>query len=356
MKVFLGSSQEAVKRGTLSEISVWIEQKDHTPVPWNKPGLFLPGKYILERIIEISKKVDAAVFIFGEDDKIWYRGDSTTQARDNVMIEYGLFAGILGKDKVVICVDGRPRTPSDLSGIIVIDVTEGKRSQAEVATHAWLNEIQKAVDTSDRNRLSVSFSYDKIIAEYHSTLDELEADNAKYAVHYKKMGDRQRLLDGLYSGLLYASRSIVKGEIDPLYYGNLMELDKSRDELRVKYFAGPYNERIITRRFSVEPPNDGVASVAFRTSKIQIINSMERELKLKGEERLKAMMSIPVEERNDRVINGTIVVLNIDSGQEDVFPTPEKVAESPILKRADELANLIRRVNTLSLKLNAVTT
>jgi hypothetical protein len=143
MKVFLGSSQEAVRRGTMSEIAVWIERLSHEPVPWNKPGLFLAGSYVFHRLVEISKEVDAALFIFAEDDQVWYRGDLTTQPRDNVLIEYGLFAGALGMDRAILCREGKPRTPSDLAGIIYLDVTENKRNQAELEMRAWLNSLAK---------------------------------------------------------------------------------------------------------------------------------------------------------------------------------------------------------------------
>src|SRR6266516_4329714 len=103
MRIFLGSSQEAVTRGTMGEIAVWIERFSHEPVPWNKPGLFLAGTYVFSRLLEISKEIDGALFVFAEDDRVWYRGDLTTQPRDNVLIEYGLFAGALGINRVVLC-------------------------------------------------------------------------------------------------------------------------------------------------------------------------------------------------------------------------------------------------------------
>jgi len=142
MRIFLGSSQEAVTRGTMGEIAVWIERFSHEPVPWNKPGLFLAGTYVFSRLLEISKEIDGALFVFAEDDRVWYRGDLTTQPRDNVLIEYGLFAGALGINRVVLCREGRPRTPSDLTGIISIDVTSNKRSQAELEMRAWLNSLE----------------------------------------------------------------------------------------------------------------------------------------------------------------------------------------------------------------------
>ena len=85
MRVFLASSRESL--GHLREISSWIEGEGHEPLPWDSPSSFLPG----EKLIEISKKVEAAAFIFAEDDKVWYRMDALLQPRDNVLIEFGIF-------------------------------------------------------------------------------------------------------------------------------------------------------------------------------------------------------------------------------------------------------------------------
>lgn len=114
MKVFLASSCES--RNDMHKVAHILESLDHDPVPWDSPLAFLPGTHTLNGLIEISRDVDAAVFVFAEDDKIWYRTSELHQARDNVLLEYGLFAGILGPERALICRKGHPKTPSDLAG------------------------------------------------------------------------------------------------------------------------------------------------------------------------------------------------------------------------------------------------
>ena len=75
-------------------------------------------------IIEITKKVDAAVFVFNADDKIWNSNsalEGATTVRDNVLFEYGLFTGALGKKKVCFICKNRPSIATDLKGITYID-------------------------------------------------------------------------------------------------------------------------------------------------------------------------------------------------------------------------------------------
>jgi hypothetical protein len=141
MKVFLASSTEALEE--LHEVANWLEELGHEPVPWDLPSLFLPGDNTFFRLIEISKQIDAAVFIFSEDDIVWYRTDTVPQPRDNVLIEYGLFAGVLGQNRAIICRKGAPRSATDLYGIIVVDISEGKKQGARIKVSAWMQNLVK---------------------------------------------------------------------------------------------------------------------------------------------------------------------------------------------------------------------
>jgi hypothetical protein len=147
MKVFLGSSTESLDH--LGEIAMWLEQSNLEPVPWNSPTLFLPGENTFLKLIEISKTVDAAVFIFAEDDKVWYRADTVSQPRDNVLLEYGLFVGALGPKRAIICRSGKPKAATDLQGITWIDTSPGFIQRAQVQLKAWAQELTRSQRTSD---------------------------------------------------------------------------------------------------------------------------------------------------------------------------------------------------------------
>lgn len=139
MKVFLASSNESLE--DLQEIASWLEELGHEPIAWDMPSLFLPGDNTFLKLIEISKKVDAAVFVFSEDDSVWYRTDTLPQPRDNVLIEYGLFAGALGQRRAIICRKGQPKSATDLNGIIVVDISQGKKQRARLRFNAWMQNL-----------------------------------------------------------------------------------------------------------------------------------------------------------------------------------------------------------------------
>jgi hypothetical protein len=145
MNIFMGSSREALQM--VDWLANCLQEYGHKPIRWDDPGLFPPGCNTFLQLIEISKTVDAAIFVFSMDDKVWYRGDTTAQPRDNVLIEYGLFAGALGPHKAIMCVHEKPKTAADLAGITYVDVSEQRSNRARLEIRAWLNNLtSKKID------------------------------------------------------------------------------------------------------------------------------------------------------------------------------------------------------------------
>jgi predicted nucleotide-binding protein len=146
MQIFIGSSTEALKKGVVDKVTQWIEEQGHKPLAWNSNGLFPPGSYTLPRLIEISRDVGAAIFIFSEDDKTWYRGDERTEPRDNVALEYGIFAGYLNERRVIVVRHGQPSHPSDINGITYISLNSGDY-KAKNELSLWISQIQESIKT-----------------------------------------------------------------------------------------------------------------------------------------------------------------------------------------------------------------
>jgi hypothetical protein len=71
---------------------------------------------------ELDRRVaDAAgaVLVGSADDRLQSRGKSYEQIRDNVLFEYGVFAGHLGRHRCILLMPDRPqfRIPSDFLGV-----------------------------------------------------------------------------------------------------------------------------------------------------------------------------------------------------------------------------------------------
>jgi predicted nucleotide-binding protein len=142
MKIFIGSSNSQQSLTDLREVAMIIEEESHEPLPWNKRGLFPLGNYALDSLRDISLNVDAAILIFNEDDKVWYRNDYALQPRDNVVLEFGIFFSQLGRGRTIICRRGLAKIPSDLNGIMYCNLNKEFKAQAVLIE--WLQSLHAA--------------------------------------------------------------------------------------------------------------------------------------------------------------------------------------------------------------------
>ena len=119
-RIFLGSSgqQEKLLQGLTRGLQD-IADVD----PWTT--VFNPGVSTLERLVELTREVDFAAFVFAQDD--WTtRGPSPDAAsgeaspRDNVVFEAGLFGGALGIRRTFILHANGAKLPTDLLGLTSI--------------------------------------------------------------------------------------------------------------------------------------------------------------------------------------------------------------------------------------------
>jgi Predicted nucleotide-binding protein containing TIR-like domain len=183
MKIFLGSSREAL--GRLRQVASWLEEAGHDPVAWDDPELFLPGENTFEKLIQISRDVDAAVFVFAEDDAVWYRRDALAQPRDNVLVEYGLFAGARGQRHVVICRSGQAKMPTDAGGITYVDLDLSHRARLSIL--AWARSVSAPPAESTGSR-GPSFAIEQALLRR-----ELAETRERLAFEEQKARDLQRL-------------------------------------------------------------------------------------------------------------------------------------------------------------------
>src|SRR6516165_2492420 len=143
-RIFLGSSGEqakllrAIARG-LSEVAD-VE-------PWTTT--FSPGVSTLDPLVELSREVDFAAFVFAQDDWTTTDASQSGQAlpRDNVVFEAGLFGGALGIRRTFILHAHGSKLPSDLLGLTSVRY-DPATSSAEV--RAINQKLRKAIETEGR--------------------------------------------------------------------------------------------------------------------------------------------------------------------------------------------------------------
>jgi hypothetical protein len=121
-RIFLGSSGK--QRKLLEALTRGLEDVAQVE-PWTTS--FNPGTTTLERLLELTREVDFAAFVFAQDD--WTTNtqpaadpSAAGQAspRDNVVFEAGLFGGVLGMRRTFILHAGGAKLPSDLLGLTCV--------------------------------------------------------------------------------------------------------------------------------------------------------------------------------------------------------------------------------------------
>lgn len=157
--VFIASSTEARPYAEMAART--IAEEGATPHLWWSERSFPPGLTLVESIWQLMDNLQAAVVIVTPDDKVMRRGAMAFQANSNVLLEYGLFSGRLGRRNVVIVEVGNVALPSDLGGMKSIrirprdeheDVDSYLATEVKQRIAEWLRDVHAS--SSDGARIS----------------------------------------------------------------------------------------------------------------------------------------------------------------------------------------------------------
>lgn len=141
-QVFVGSSVEALQVAEAICLAF-----DHFPADiclWSDAGsVFKPSSTPIEDLAASLERFDFAVFAVTPDDLLKLRrstgaSEEFEAARDNVWLEFGLFAGALGRERVfgIAPRGAKMRRPTDLIGVTLLEyepVSAGTRPNVAVA-------------------------------------------------------------------------------------------------------------------------------------------------------------------------------------------------------------------------------
>jgi len=129
-RIFLGSSGK--QANLLDGLTRGLGDIAHVE-PWTT--VFNPGVSTLERLVELTREVDFAAFVFAQDDwtTVGSPAPNGAQAspRDNVVFEAGLFGGVLGMRRTFILHANDAKLPTDLLGLTCVRY-DGATAEAEI--------------------------------------------------------------------------------------------------------------------------------------------------------------------------------------------------------------------------------
>jgi hypothetical protein len=117
--IFIGSSSEA-KPYAETLASLIQEQALFEVIPWW--DMTQAGDSFLESLFRMTRRTTFAILVATADDLLVKRNKTSLAIRDNVLFEYGLFAGHLGRHSAILVQIGNTDVPSDLRGIQLISV------------------------------------------------------------------------------------------------------------------------------------------------------------------------------------------------------------------------------------------
>jgi predicted nucleotide-binding protein with TIR-like domain len=146
-RIFLGSSGKQEK--LLQALTRGLEDVAQVQ-PWTTS--FNPGTTTLERLLELTREVDFAAFVFARDDWTAKSEAETAQTgqaapRDNVVFEAGLFGGVLGMRRTFILHANGAKLPTDLLGLTCVRYGEAANASEVRAVN---QKLRKAIESEGR--------------------------------------------------------------------------------------------------------------------------------------------------------------------------------------------------------------
>jgi hypothetical protein len=147
-RMFLGSSAQQQK--LLQALTRGLEDVAQVE-PWTTS--FNPGTTTLERLLQLTREVDFAAFLFAGDD--WTSksrpasdpsGSGQAAPRDNVVFEAGLFGGVLGMRRTFILHARDSKLPSDLLGLTLVRYEATTAAEIRV----MCDKLRKAIEAERR--------------------------------------------------------------------------------------------------------------------------------------------------------------------------------------------------------------
>jgi hypothetical protein len=115
-RIFIGSSSEG--KAAAETTASALKAAGMRPLLWS--DFFKTRDRPLQELERRMVDADGAILVGSADDRLVSRDKEYDQMRDNVLFEYGLFAGRLGRHRCVLLMPDHPRfrIPSDFLGVV----------------------------------------------------------------------------------------------------------------------------------------------------------------------------------------------------------------------------------------------
>lgn len=144
-KVFIGSSVEGIK--IANAIQSQLERSCEITI-W-KDGVFKLSESTLESLENILIDMEYAIFVFSPDDISKIRDEEKFTVRDNVLFEFGLFVGKLGRGRVFFITPENTKDlhlPTDVLGITKGIYRERSDNNMRAAVNTFCEDVMTVIN------------------------------------------------------------------------------------------------------------------------------------------------------------------------------------------------------------------
>lgn len=193
LRIFIGSSSEGK---LIAEHLQWALNDTCDAVVWDQ-GVVEPGHTTFRALHDAVARFDFAVFILTPDDILDKRGHVSAAPRDNVVLELGLFTGVLGPERTfIVQPHGVELTlPSDLAGVTAVRSHSREDGNYRAMLKPVALELHEAMTrVVERALVKASAEADRAIAErcseLRTTQDESGRDYLRLAGSLRKLESR----------------------------------------------------------------------------------------------------------------------------------------------------------------------
>lgn len=190
-------------------IQAQLEYSCETTV-W-KDGIFMLSKGTLESLEKALDEVEYGIFVFSPDDAVKIREKEKVSIRDNVLFEFGLFMGKLGREKVFFitpenCKDLHIAT--DLLGITRGVYFERSDGNMRAAVNTFCEEVKEAISANSKSNygmlkygmfhefaddISLALAQSKKITLYFIHSRSWRENNHNAIINFLERSDSQKL-------------------------------------------------------------------------------------------------------------------------------------------------------------------
>ena len=124
-RIFIGSSSEGLT--SAMPVHKLLSGMGYDATIWNDGEVFGFNISYLDSLLKAGSMFDFGILVATKDDLANVRQNEYKAPRDNVIFEFGLFMGRLGKFRTLILLEEGAKLPSDMEGIHILKFTASKK-------------------------------------------------------------------------------------------------------------------------------------------------------------------------------------------------------------------------------------